>query len=168
MLRIVKRREESSEFLAFSFLASPPLLRLFSDTPVFPGDERWTISPAGLRANSILFLSRGCNTRASLSRRRDSRNDDSGGNRDGNSGSWTRARGQTDSGGPQNEKKKADIRDARKRMFRNARERKTGRATYTSDTGPSGEVKGQAPRAVNAIFARRPNANENRVINKST
>lgn len=73
MLRIVKRREESSEFLAFSFLASPPLLRLFSDTPVFPGDERWTISPAGLRANSILFLSRGCNTRASLSRRRDSR-----------------------------------------------------------------------------------------------
>lgn len=65
-------------------------------------------------------------------------------------------------------KKKADIRDARKRTFMNARERKTGRATYTSDTGPSGEVKGQAPRAVNAIFARRPNANENRVINKST
>lgn len=97
---------------------------------------------------------------------------DSGGNSDGNSGSWERARARAHEDKriqkDRRAKKEADIRDARKRMFRNARERKTGRATYTSDTGPRGEVKGQAPRAVNAIFARRPNANENRVINKST
>lgn len=75
--------------------------------------------------------------------RRNGRNDDSGGSSSGNS-SWVSSRTNVEKIGAENGEGGGYSRRS-KTNVQNAHGRKTGRATYTNDTGSRGEVKGRAP-----------------------